>query len=188
MKRLLLVLITLLACMSTRAQQFNGVELYGSRSGYVQRYLDMHSSASLIYDNNVGKVASLNHSFLDYQIVLFVAPDKMGYNMVWFDLTHPMTITWNELVAKYNKVLNYFTIVYGQPNKYLTQRLFDHPYSGDNSKGKELQALKAGSVKYTDTIELPNKYNLRISLEYIDSISLNKEYYSISIAFDHSEY
>lgn len=183
MKRLLLVLITLLACMSTRAQQFNGVELSGNRKEFTSSYLKSRTAASVVY--RVENETAIKDKFLNYPVTLYIQR-YAGSNTddvwsIWFDIIFPKSADWASMVKRYEEVLEYLTKQYGEPHPWLKSREFEYPYSGDNHIGKELTALKYGKCKYSD-IFIFGSWKLIMSFQYVDDVVNNTSYYSIMVS------
>lgn len=187
MKKIILCILTLCAFMPTSAQFFNGVELSGTRTEFVKKYLNAHPNAEVLWDMPERHSTMIKDTFLGYKVN--IAIDKIAnrqddnIHSLWFDITIPSSFSWKDITARYEEILSYLITQYGRPYSIMHKRQFESPFDNGNHYNKEILALELGKCIYSDMIPINNKLLVSINIIHTyDPVNPNVEYNAISIA------
>lgn len=187
MKKIILSILTLCACIPAYAQSFNGVELSGTRTEFIKKYLNAHPDAEVLWDIPERHSTMIRDSFLGHKVN--IAIDKLAnrqddnIHSLWFDIVIPSSFKWKDITSCYENVLSYFTTQYGVPYSFMRKRRFVYPFDNGNHYEKELYALNLGKCEYSDMISINNDLRLSISIIHTyDPLNTNVEYNAITIS------
>lgn len=184
MRKVITTLIATLFFVVANAQQFNGVKLSGTRKDFTNQYLQSRTSASVVY--KVETETAIKDKFLGSNVTIYVQRHYQSTTddvwTIWLDIILPKSADWASMTKRYNEVLAELTKQYGEPHPWLKSRKFEYPYSNGNHIGKEINALKSGKCKYSDTFFFDG-WRLGVSLEYVEDIVNNTTYNSIMLSY-----
>lgn len=187
MKKIILSILTLCACIPAYAQSFNGVELSGTRTEFIKKYLNAHPNAEVLWDIPERHSTMIKDSFLGYKVN--IAIDKLAnrqddnIHSLWFDIVLSSNLNWKDITSRYEEILSYLITQYGTPHPIMHQRKFEYPFNNGNHYNREILALELGKCVYSDMIPINNELLLSINIIHTyDPVNPNVEYNAISIA------
>lgn len=140
MKKLLLVLLVSVACVSVNAQTFDGVKLDGSLTSVVQKYRLKGYTLSKNINNGVimyGRIAN-------QRVELYITTTPKSKLVCKATVYLPVDNDWYSLKIDYEKYVRLFTEKHGEPDN--SFEFFKRPYyEGD---GYEITALTTENAVY----------------------------------------